>query len=83
MLAAQELSVQRECGLDDHEAYGTLNMGAGFALYLAAQDAERAVEIAKSLGVDALVAGHVEEGPRRVVITPLGVEYGGDELQLR
>ncbi|WP_298929822.1 AIR synthase-related protein [uncultured Ramlibacter sp.] len=75
--------MQRECGLDDHEAYGTLNMGAGFALYLAAQDAERAVEIAKSLGVDALVAGHVEEGPRRVVITPLGVEYGGDELQLR
>ena len=29
--------MQRECGLDDHEAYGTLNMGAGFALYLAAQ----------------------------------------------
>jgi len=75
--------MQRECGLDDHEAYGTLNMGAGFALYLAARDAERAVEVARGLGVEALVAGRVEEGPRRVVIAPLGVEYGGDELQLR
>jgi ABC-type multidrug transport system fused ATPase/permease subunit len=35
--------MQRECGLDDHEAYGTLNMGAGFALYLEAEDADRAV----------------------------------------
>jgi dienelactone hydrolase len=30
--------MQRECQLDDHEAYGTLNMGAGFALYLADAD---------------------------------------------
>ncbi len=33
--------IQREARLDDHEAYGTLNMGAGFALYVAAVDAER------------------------------------------
>ncbi|RZJ24312.1 MAG: phosphoribosylformylglycinamidine cyclo-ligase [Haliea sp.] len=75
--------MQRECGLDDHEAYGTLNMGAGFALYLAAGDAERAVEIANGLGVPALVAGRVEAGPKRVLIAPLGVEFAGDELQLR
>jgi phosphoribosylformylglycinamidine cyclo-ligase len=75
--------MQRECGLDDHEAYGTLNMGAGFALYLAAGDAARAVEIASGLGIPALVAGRVEAGPRRVLIEPLGVEFAGDELQLR
>jgi len=75
--------MQRECGLDDHEAYGTLNMGAGFALYLAAADAAKAVEIAQGLGIPALIAGHLEQGAKRVVIEPLGVEFGGDELQLR
>jgi phosphoribosylformylglycinamidine cyclo-ligase len=75
--------MQRECGLDDHEAYGTLNMGAGFALYVAAQDAERVVEIAQGLGIAALVAGRVEDGPKQVVIEPLNVVYGADELQLR
>ncbi|MFT3858005.1 MAG: hypothetical protein QM742_11080 [Aquabacterium sp.] len=75
--------MQKECGLDDHEAYGTLNMGAGFALYVAAGDAQRTVEIAQSLGIPALVAGRVEDGPKQVVIEPLGVTYGADELQLR
>lgn len=75
--------MQRECGLDDHEAYGTLNMGAGFALYLAAEDAERAVRIATDLGVNAMVAGRVEAGEKRVLIEPLNVTFGGDELQLR
>lgn len=75
--------MQKECQLDDHEAYGTLNMGAGFALYVAADQAQRVVEISQSLGVAALVAGRVEEGPKRVVIEPLGVEFAGDELQLR
>lgn len=75
--------MQRECQLDDHEAYGTLNMGAGFALYLAADQAERAVEISRSLGIDAWVAGRVEDGPKRVVIEPLNVTFDGDELQLR
>ena len=75
--------MQRECGLDDHEAYGTLNMGAGFALYLDAADAPKAVEIAQGLGIPALIAGHLEEGAKRVIIEPLGVEFAGDELQLR
>jgi len=29
------------------------------------------------------VAGRVEDGPKQVVIEPLGVTYGADELQLR
>jgi phosphoribosylformylglycinamidine cyclo-ligase len=75
--------MQAQCGLDDHEAYGTLNMGAGFALYVQADQAQRVVEIAKGLGIDAMVAGRVEDGPKQVVIEPLGVTYGADELQLR
>jgi len=75
--------MQKECGLDDHEAYGTLNMGAGFALYVAADQAPRVVEIAQAQGIDAMVAGRVEDGPKQVVIEPLGVTYGAEELQLR
>jgi phosphoribosylformylglycinamidine cyclo-ligase len=75
--------IQREAGLDDHEAYGTLNMGAGFALYMAAADAARTVEVAAGCGLRALVAGRVEAGPKELRIEPLGLHYAGDELQLR
>jgi phosphoribosylformylglycinamidine cyclo-ligase len=75
--------IQRHAGLDDHEAYGTLNMGAGFALYVAAADAGRTVGVARACGIDAWVAGRVEAGPKRVLIEPLGVEYAAGELQLR
>jgi phosphoribosylformylglycinamidine cyclo-ligase len=75
--------MQKECALDDHEAYGTLNMGAGFALYVAADQAQQVVDIAQGLGIPALIAGRVEEGPKQVIIEPLNVVYGADELQLR
>jgi phosphoribosylformylglycinamidine cyclo-ligase len=75
--------IQQQAQQDDHEAYGTLNMGAGFALFVAAADAQRTVEIAQGLGIGARVAGTVEAGPKQVLIEPLGITYGADELQLR
>ncbi|MGH9298020.1 MAG: AIR synthase related protein [Acidimicrobiales bacterium] len=70
-------------GLDDSGAYGTFNMGAGFALFVAAGSGDEAARIARACGHEALVAGGVEDGPRSVVIEPLEVRYGGDELDLR
>jgi len=75
--------IQTHAQQDDREAYSTLNMGAGFALFVKAEDASRTVEIAQSLGVAALVAGQVEAGPKQVVIEPIGVTFGNDDLQLR
>ena len=75
--------IQQHAQQDDREAYSTLNMGAGFALFVAAGDATRTVEVARAQGVDALVAGVVEAGPKRLVIEPLGLEFGDDALQLR
>jgi len=75
--------IQQQAGMDDAEAYGTLNMGAGFALFVAAADAERTAEVACAAGVPAWVAGHVEAGPKQLVIEPLGLRWGADELQLR
>jgi phosphoribosylformylglycinamidine cyclo-ligase len=69
-------------GLDDHAAYSTLNMGAGFAIYGAAGSGAEVVRIASGLGLRAQVAGVVEDGPRRVVLEPLGVSFETDELDL-
>jgi phosphoribosylformylglycinamidine cyclo-ligase len=72
-----------QAGHDAREAYSTLNMGAGFALHVAAGDAERTVRIAKACGIEAWVAGRVEAGPKRVIIEPIGVSFGDEDLQLR
>lgn len=70
-------------GNDHREAYGNLNMGAGFALYVAAADAARTVAIAAQCGVRAWHAGNVEAGEKQVVIEPLGLTFGGDDLHVR
>ena len=75
--------IQQQAGHDAAEAYGTLNMGAGFALFVAAEDAQRATAVAQGCGVPAWVAGEVQAGPKRLIIEPLGVEFSGDDLQLR
>ena len=75
--------IAEQAGHDAREAYSTLNMGAGFALFVAAADAERTVAVAKASGVEAWIAGAVEAGPKRLLIEPIGVQFGDDDLQLR
>jgi len=75
--------IQEHAKQDDLEAYSTLNMGAGFALFVKAEDAERTVAVAKAQGVEAIIAGQIEAGPKRLLIEPLNIEFGDDALQLR
>ena len=75
--------IRQQAAIDDREAYGNLNMGAGFALFLAPEDAERSVALASSLGVPALIAGRVEAGVKRAVIEPLNLEFSSEELHVR
>jgi phosphoribosylformylglycinamidine cyclo-ligase len=63
-------------------AYSTLNMGCGFAVYCARGSGGRVVDIAQELGLCAIEAGVVEDGPRRVILDEQGVEYGSDALDL-
>jgi phosphoribosylformylglycinamidine cyclo-ligase len=58
-------------------------MGAGFAVYVAAGESARVVEIAAGLGLAAVVAGVTEEGPRRVLLDAVDVAFDGEELELR
>lgn len=75
--------LQKQGPVDDTEAYGNLNMGAGFALYVGEADAEKILEVARDLGLGALVAGHIESGDKKVVIKPKGLEYAGETLAVR
>ncbi|HEY6353213.1 MAG TPA: AIR synthase related protein [Burkholderiaceae bacterium] len=75
--------IQRQASLDNRQAYSTFNMGAGFALFVAADEAARAVQIAQGLGVGALLAGAVHEGPKQLTIEPLALRFDAGDLQLR
>jgi phosphoribosylformylglycinamidine cyclo-ligase len=75
--------IQRHAQLNDHEAYGTLNMGAGFALFVPAEQAAHCVAVAQAAGVQAWHCGQVEAGPKELLIDPIGVRYAGEELALR
>ncbi|MEH0165066.1 AIR synthase-related protein [Roseateles microcysteis] len=75
--------MQEQAKQDDREAYSTLNMGAGFAIFVKAEDAARTVEISKACGIDAWVAGALEEGPKQLLIEPLEIRFSDDDLQLR
>jgi phosphoribosylformylglycinamidine cyclo-ligase len=55
-------------------------MGAGFALFVAAEDAPQASRSRTRPASTRWIAGTVEAGPKRLLIEPLGLEYDGSEL---
>ena len=75
--------IQQHAHQADREAYSTFNMGAGFAIFVPAADAQRTVDVARAQGVKAWVAGEVRSGPKQLVIEPLNLRFGSEDLQLR
>ncbi len=76
--------IQAAGHVDDVEAYGNFNMGAGFALYVPEKDVATVIELARAFPFAALRAGHIEKSStRRVVIVPRQLEYAGDTLAVR
>ena len=77
--------LQQQLGMSASEAYGTFNMGAGFALFLPTGQVDHARRVASQLRAPMalLYAGDVEAGPKRVIIEPLDVTYGAESLQVR
>jgi phosphoribosylformylglycinamidine cyclo-ligase len=69
-------------GMEADAAYSTLNMGAGFAVYCKPGSGAEVLAAASAAGLSAIVAGKVEEGPRRVLIEPVGVTFAGEKLEL-
>jgi phosphoribosylformylglycinamidine cyclo-ligase len=75
--------LQSQGGMSARDAYGTLNMGAGFALFVARHDIAAAIGVAERAGLAAWHAGDVEAGAKSLVIEPLGLQYTGSDLHLR
>jgi phosphoribosylformylglycinamidine cyclo-ligase len=71
-----------QAGLDAAAAFSTFNMGSGFAVYCRPGDTDAVLNAAARLGLSALAAGRVEDGPREVVLEPVGVRFGGEQLEL-
>ncbi|HWY18807.1 MAG TPA: AIR synthase related protein [Solirubrobacteraceae bacterium] len=71
-----------EAGLGARAAHSTFNMGVGYALYCAAGAGTEIVELAAGMSLHACIAGAVEDGPREVVLEPIGVRFDGAELEL-
>jgi phosphoribosylformylglycinamidine cyclo-ligase len=72
-----------QANLDASDAYGSLNMGAGFAVFVPKEDAANAIEISEQLGIKAYHAGTVEKGIKQVIVEPLGIVFEGTSLELR
>lgn len=75
--------IMRNGPVDRREAYGTFNMGVGFAAMVRQEDAAAVCAAAREGGYCAWIAGRVEQGERAVIIEPLGITFSGAELQVR
>ncbi len=75
--------MQEQAHAEDKEMYGNFNMGAGFAIYIPAEQSQQVVDMAHGIGLKAWVAGTVEEGPKQVTITPKNITFAGETLEVR
>jgi phosphoribosylformylglycinamidine cyclo-ligase len=75
--------IQEHSSNSDEEMYGNYNMGAGYAVYVAAIDAKAVINIAESHGIKAYMAGVVKEGKKQVIIKPRGIIFDGSSLEVR
>jgi phosphoribosylformylglycinamidine cyclo-ligase len=69
-------------GMDAATAYSTFNMGVGLAICCREGTGAAVRDVAIGAGHRAIVAGAVVPGERQVLLEPVGVRYGGDELDL-
>ena len=69
--------------LDDKEAYGNLNMGAGFAIFVSTKEVNQVLNIAKKFEIKAYNAGIVEEGEKKIIIEPKKIIFEKESLQVR
>ena len=68
--------------LDDATMYATFNMGIGFCVVVASQDADKALDALKQAGEDATRIGTVTAEPgKRVTIPAAGLTGRGDTFQ--
>ena len=74
--------LQNEGGIPETEMYRTFNMGIGFCVVVAPQDAQPALDALKRAGEDAIRIGTVTAQPGRTVTIPAhGLTGAGDTFR--
>jgi len=78
-------TIQKFGPVDDYEAYGNLNMNAGFALYVPYKDVNKTIAIALKNGMKAMHAGTINQmqDGKEVFIEPKNITYEGKTLTIR
>ena len=66
--------IREQSGTDWAEMYKVFNMGHRMEIYLAPDNAEKVIEIAKSFNIGARIIGHVEDAPtnRLTIVSEFG-----------
>jgi phosphoribosylformylglycinamidine cyclo-ligase len=80
--------IQKHGPVSDDEAYGNLNMGAGFALFINPDHRGKFREVythySNKRRFASIIAGRVEKSDvKKVVIRPKGLEYSAETLAVR
>jgi phosphoribosylformylglycinamidine cyclo-ligase len=75
--------IKEKAEMSDEEAYGSLNMGAGFAIFIPQAQVKTVLETAEKQGITAYHSGEVQKGPKQVVIEPLHIVFSAESLQVR
>ena len=60
--------IQRVGGISEHDMFNTFNMGVGMLVAVDKNDVDKALEVLKANGEDAVIIGEVVEGNDGVVI---------------
>ena len=69
--------------LDDKEAYGNLNMGAGFTVFVPEKDAAQVLKLAESHNIKTYDTGVVEAGDKKVILESKNIIFEKESLQVR
>lgn len=75
--------IQKHSDSSDQEMYATFNMGAGFAIYLPADQIEKAQKITAEHNLKSWNAGIVQDGPKKVIIQPKTITFEAETLRVR
>ena len=60
--------IAKKGNIPEHDMFNTFNMGVGMSVIVAAEDADKALQILKDAGEDAYVIGNIIKSDEKVVI---------------
>lgn len=76
--------MQEHGPISDEEAFGNLNMGAGFAIYVCDADVDKCINLARPYPFEAMRGGYIRDSlERKVAIRPKCLTFKSDSLGVR